>query len=136
MIINCLTNNTNNNNITCFTDNDMVYNKDKNGNIYSNGFLINSLLLNNNLPLFNCNKDDIFFKNHNVNDLAIPTGLYFMSNNNNTFNKSNLDEINIVDDTLFSKLLDLHSYNSKNNNHNKTKKKHFKKKSKSRKNKI
>lgn len=136
MIINCLTNNTNNNNITCFTDNDMVYNKDKNGNIYSNGFLINSLLLNNNLPLFNCNKDDIFFKNHNINDLAIPTGLYFMSNNNNTFNKSNLDEINIVDDTLFSKLLDLHSYNSKNNNHNKTKKKHFKKKSKSRKNKI
>ena len=140
MIIKCINNNDNDNdnidNITCFTENDMVYNKDNEGNIYSNGFLINSLLMNNNCSVINSNDNDIFDSN-TFENLAIPTGLYFMSSNNQITNHLNSDKINIIDDTLFSKLLDL-QINSKEikNKHRKSKKNNKKLKNKTRKNKI
>ena len=82
--------------------------------------------MNNNYPLLSCKKDDKFFTEHDINDLAIPTGLYFMSNHNNntSYNKSinNTDDIKIIDDTLFNKLLELQTYLDKDNKNNKSRK--------------
>jgi len=140
MIIKCInTDEDNIDNMSCFTESDMVYNKDNQGNIFSNGFLIKSLLMNNNCHVINSKTDDIFDTN-TFDNLAIPTGLYFMANNNNKINNEIVsDKINIIDDTLFSKLLDLQlKLKDTNNNNNNRKSRKYKKKlkNKTHKNKI
>lgn len=89
---------------------DMVFNSED-GKIMSNGYLINNIFLNSNQSDLNTNNSEIhgggsissIFK-----DLAVPTGLlYLQQKPTNHYRSSTFGENEVVDDTLYDKLLKL-----------------------------
>ena len=89
---------------------DMVFNNE-NGDTFSNGYLINNIFLNSNQSALNTNNSKIhgggsissIFK-----DLAVPTGLlYLQQKPTNHYRSSTFGENEVVDDTLYDKLLKL-----------------------------
>ena len=89
---------------------DMVFNNED-GNIMSNGYLIDNIFLNSNQSALNTNNSKIhgggsissIFK-----DLAVPTGLlYLQQKPTNHYRSSTFGENEVVDDTLYDKLLKL-----------------------------
>lgn len=108
---------------------ELVYTKDNNGAIESAGYSISSELMKLGIPIMetiskkggsnsqqNSSKVSERFKN-----LAIPVGLLLMHQNPiHHYTQTNSDEV--VDDTLYNKLLTLATDDTKNKNVNKHKK--------------
>lgn len=115
-------------------ESDFVYTKDENGKIHSNGYTIENMFLENNMPLVKKGKKNkqqgggIF----NVSTLAIPFGLYVMQRASIPESKYVKEEqkVEFMDESLYDKLVNLVSPNKNKNTSKKpkTKKVRFSKK--------
>lgn len=115
-------------------ESDFVYTKDENGKIHSNGYTIENMFLENNMPLVKKGKKSkqqgggIF----NVSTLAIPFGLYVMQRASIPESKYVKEEqkVEFMDESLYDKLVNLVSPNKNKNTSKKpkTKKVRFSKK--------
>ena len=113
---------------------DFVYTKDENGKIQSNGYTIENMFLENNIPLVKKGKKGkqqgggIF----NVSTLAVPFGLYLMQRASIPESKYIKEEqqVEFMDESLYDKLVNLVSPNKDKNTLKKpkTKKVRFSKK--------
>lgn len=109
-------------------NNELVYTRDNNGHIQSAGYSINSELMKSNIPLietlsknFSNTKQSGGKVSERFKELAIPVGLLLMNQKPiHHYTQSNSDEI--IDDTLYNKLLLLASDNTKDKNVNKKRK--------------
>jgi len=121
-------------------DKEFVYTRDNTGNVKSAGYTINSELMKAGMPVMesksshnnsNTNHSQLGGKiSERFKDLAIPVGLLLMQQKQiNHYTQSNKDEV--IDDTLYNKLLSLASENDKQPNVNKRKTKHTNIKNKS-----
>jgi hypothetical protein len=117
---------------------ELVYTRDTSGNIQSAGYSINSELMKAGTPIMetkssnNLNTNQFGGKiSERFKDLAIPVGLLLMHQKQiNHYTQTNSDEV--IDDSLYNKLLSLASENEKQMNGNKHKKtKHSNRKNKS-----
>lgn len=108
---------------------ELVYTKDNNGIIQTAGYSISSELMNGGVPIMETisKKGDLNTQQHGgkVSDrfknLAIPVGLLLMHQKPiHHYTQTNSDEV--VDDTLYNKLLSLATDDTKNKNGNKQKK--------------
>jgi hypothetical protein len=115
-------------------ESDFVYTKDENGKIHSNGYTIENMFLENNMPLVKKGKKNkqqgggIF----NVSTLAVPFGLYVMQRASIPESKYVKEEqkVEFMDESLYDKLVNLVSPNKNKNTSKKpkTKKVRFSKK--------
>lgn len=113
---------------------DFVYTKDENGKIQSNGYTIENMFLENDIPLVKKGKKgkqqggSIF----NVSTLAVPFGLYLMQRASIPESKYVKEEqqVEFMDESLYDKLVNLVSPNKDKNTSKKpkTKKVRFSKK--------
>lgn len=109
---------------------ELVYTRDNNGNIQSAGYSINSELMKYGMPIMeslsneNSNTKQTGGKvSERFKDLAIPVGLLLMNQKPiHHYSQSNSDEI--IDDTLYNKLLSLASDVKDKNANKKRKTKH------------
>ena len=113
---------------------DFVYTKDEDGKIQTNGYTIENMFLENNIPLVKRGKKGkqqgggIF----NVSTLAVPFGLYLMQRASIPESKYIKEEqkVEFMDESLYDKLVNLVSPNKNKNTSkkSKTKKVRFSKK--------
>ena len=91
-----------------------VYTKNKNGDIEAGGYKINNELLNNTINGGGA-----------LTDIIVPAGLFvskkILEKNKNVMSKTE-DSIDVIEEDLYSKLLNLVQPNSKTNKKRKTKK--------------
>jgi hypothetical protein len=117
-----------------FSSDELVFNNTGGGSFKSCGFNINSDLLqqtlnSNNKSVFNKEQAKLF------KNLAIPIGLVSYKRNNNKSNLK-LNNSEIIEDSIFDKLIDMVDSKEKKNHNIKTKKRQRKHKAKTRKNSI
>ena len=106
-------------------ESDFVYTKDENGKIHSNGYTIENMFLENNMPLVKKGKKNkqqgggIF----NVSTLAVPFGLYVMQRASIPESKYVKEEqkVEFMDESLYDKLVNLVSPNKNKNTSKKPK---------------
>jgi hypothetical protein len=108
---------------------DFIFNVDKDGNIKSSGYLVNSFLLNSGLPVMMTLNNENQFGGRNISssfeNLAVPAGLFYIN-----LPKKQFEDIHYthdpISDELYDKLLKYASNNNNNNKKKNTRKKLFK----------
>jgi hypothetical protein len=103
--------------------NELVFYSEK-GNIQSGGYTINNILMNNNIPVMTTNNNKKTKNDNTVGsifkDLAIPAGLLILQQPNEIKYPTGGNG-NVIEDTLYNRLLKLASDDEKSNT---TRKKH------------